>query len=409
MNVTVEPQIRIGIVMFVLWNLALGVLFLTALPYTEVEPRVVIADKHDYSRQIDDIVLSSLEQLQVYSTVYLTEENVYQKELFDADENVGVRWTKFVRRLEVPKEAPFIVRDSLGILDAKLAEFGAKIVDFEEGYVSGSRILNFQVSCTESVGDMTFHPVVETVTIVQKGVLPPHSITGQTGKIAIVVDDVGYRVEGVEAFIAISRPLSFAALPGTPFVQSEVAKASQAGYTVLLHLPMEPLNSESDPGSLSVSVSMAREEIEQIVLKGLEQVPGAIGVNNHMGSRATADVNVMRAVLSVLSDKGLFFLDSRTTPVTVSEKIAEETGIAFTMNDFFLDNKSDVEYIKERIRTLAKKALRDGYAIGILHDRRGNPQAIASMIDELETAGIELVYVEELIDRGSPEQVQVGI
>lgn len=403
MNIVFESQIRFGIVMFVLWNLAFGVLFLTVLPYTEVEPRVLLADKHDYSRQIDDIVLSSLEQLHVYSTMYLTEENVYEKELFDADENVGVRWTKFVRRLEMPKEAPFVVRDSLSILDARLAEFGAKIVDFEEDYVLGSRILSFQVSCTESVGDMTFNPVVETVTIVQNGVLPPHSVTGQTGKIAIVVDDVGYRVEGVEAFLAIGRPLSFAVLPGTPFAQSEVAKAGQAGYTVLLHLPMEPLNSESDPGSLSVNVSMPREEIEQIVLEGLEQVLGAIGVNNHMGSRATADVDVMKVVLSALSNKGLFFLDSRTTSATVSKEVAEEIGIAFGMNDFFLDNKSDVQYIKERIRTLAKKALRDGYAIGILHDRRGNPQAIASMIDELETAGIELVYVEELIERGSPE------
>lgn len=403
MNVIVEPQIRIGLVLFVLWQLALGVLFVTTLPYTEVEPKVLIVEKHDYSKYINDIVLEELEELQVYSSMYLTEENVYEKELFDADENVGITWTKFARRLEVPIEAPFIIRDSLSKLNARLAEHGARIVDFEEDYISGARIVTFQIGYTESIGNVTFHLVIETVTIVQRGVLPPHSVSGQTGKIAIVVDDVGYRVKGVEAFIAISRPLTFAALPGTPYVRSEVAKAREAGYTVLLHLPMEPLSPDSNPGPLSVKVSMTEAEIEEVILWGLEQVPGAVGVNNHMGSRATADMDVMKAVLSSLAEKGLFFLDSRTTSTTVSKAVAEEIDIALAMNDFFLDNKSDVEYIKERIRALAKKALRDGYSIGILHDRPGSPEAIAAMINELETAGIELVYIEELIGHGGAE------
>jgi polysaccharide deacetylase 2 family uncharacterized protein YibQ len=409
MNVNVRTQIRICMVLFILWNLVLGILFLTALPHigTETEhetnTQMLLVDGYDYTRQIDQILLESLEQLNISYSMHLTEEDSYERQLFDSEKNAGIKWMKFERRFELSKEVPFIALHSLDALNARLAEYGARIEDIGEDYVSGTRILSFQVSYTESVRDVMFNPVIETITIVHHGVLPSHSVTGQTGKVAIVVDDIGYRIEGVEAFIAISRPLTFAVLPYTPYVRSEAARANEAGYTVLLHLPMEPLNSAADPGPFSINVPMSEEEIQQVIEAGLSKVPYAVGVNNHMGSRATSDFDTMEKVLSILLDKGLFFLDSKTTPVSVGKEVAETIGISFTANDFFLDNNSDLEYIKERIRILAKKALRDGYAIGILHDRRGAPQAIAAMVDEIEAAGVELVYIEELINVGGTE------
>lgn len=403
MNVEVGRQTRLILVLLVMWNLAVGLLFVIASPFSEFHWKVFIIDKYDYSDELDRAVVAALAEVGYDPSLYLVENNTYEHEAFDEEYQVGIKWREYSRRLDVPRDSTLVTPKQLKVLESVIEPYGATVTEIKENYVADARIISLEVVSKQSVRETEFNLVHDSITITQYGVLPPKSITEQTGKVAIIVDDIGYRVEGVEAFLAIDRPLSFAVLPNTPYMQSEAAKIDEAGHTVLLHMPMEALDSQIDPGPGSIRVDMTRQEILETVFTDLSKVPYVKGVSNHMGSRVTANPDVMNVVLTTLLEEELFFVDSKTTSHSVVEEIASEVGIGFASNDFFLDNKSDVEYIRERIRTMAKKALRDGYAIGILHDRMGSSQAIASMIPELESAGIELVYVEELISFGTTE------
>jgi polysaccharide deacetylase 2 family uncharacterized protein YibQ len=218
--------------------------------------------------------------------------------------------------------------------------------------------------------------------------------------VAVVLDDAGMRLEELDRVLRIGRPVTLAILPGLPHSQELARRAREAGVDVLLHLPMEP----EDPslarllGEFGVRVDMSEEEIGQTVRAALRAVPGAVGVNNHMGSRATADPRVVGAVLRVVREEGLFFLDSRTTPRSSVEAVAKNLGVRTAHRSVFLDNDPSPEAVRGQVRRLAELALREGSAVGIGHANRPHtPEVLAEMAAELEQRGVQLVPLRELV------------
>jgi len=229
---------------------------------------------------------------------------------------------------------------------------------------------------------------------------PPKPIKGAGARVAVVLDDAGMRLEELDRVLRIGRPVTLAVLPGLPHSQELARKAREAGLEVLLHLPMEP----EDPslarllGEFGVRVDMSEEEIAQTVRAALRAVPGAVGVNNHMGSRATADPRVVGAVLRVVREEGLFFLDSRTTPKSSVEAVAKDLGVRTAHRSVFLDNDPSPEAVRGQVRRLAELALREGSAVGIGHANRPHTaEVLAEMASELEQRGVQLVPLRELI------------
>ncbi len=385
-------------VLALLWSIIIGSFFVVAVPFTEIE-RVLYYDKTEYSHEINAVVNSYLESLGIDKHAHLAEKNFSAQELITED--LEYKWIQFENRYYIPIEGPLVDPVTFEGLNEVLKPLGAEVLTYEEDYHSETRILHMEIGFRETIDEQVIDPVVSLMTFSQHGVLPPHSITGNRGKVAIIVDDIGYKLEGVEAFVEMGRPLNFAVLPGITHSYNESKLASEAGHTVILHLPMEPVNPNVNPGLGSVWVGMSQEEVEEVIMDGLKKVPYATGVNNHMGSRVTADEEMMTKVLLVLEEKGLPFIDSRTTRDSVVIEVGKELGMDVLTNHFFLDNRNEVEYIKERIRILAMRALREGYAIGIMHDKPDRPAAIKSILPELESAGIDLVYLGELI--GSEE------
>jgi polysaccharide deacetylase 2 family uncharacterized protein YibQ len=187
-------------------------------------------------------------------------------------------------------------------------------------------------------------------------------------RLAIVLDDAGSSNEVVGEVEKLPRDVAVAVLPNAPY-SAEVARGLVAqGREILLHMPMEPVASHGPgPGSGDVEVGLPPAEIRARVERALEVVAGARGVNNHMGSRATADVGTMREVMAVLKGRGLFFLDSRTTAETVAERVARESGVPALRRDVFLDDVIEPDAIRRSLDHAVARARAQGAALAIGH------------------------------------------
>lgn len=216
-------------------------------------------------------------------------------------------------------------------------------------------------------------------------------------RVAIIFDDAGGSLEDVEEIIAIGRPVTVAVLPGLAYSSEVARRAVAAGLEVLLHLPLEANADNEKLGPGAVRVAMSDEEIKTTVRAGLASVPGAIGVNNHMGSRGTADRRVMRAVLEVVRERRLMFVDSRTTADTVAESLAVEMGVPAARRHIFLDNTDDEEAIRREVQRLISLARTQGEAIAIGHAQRLTPRVVAQMRDEFDRRGVRVVPLSTLV------------
>ncbi|MDP9024683.1 MAG: divergent polysaccharide deacetylase family protein, partial [Candidatus Eremiobacteraeota bacterium] len=216
-------------------------------------------------------------------------------------------------------------------------------------------------------------------------------------KLALIIDDCGQWLETERGFVALPVPLTLSVLPGVRYNATIAREASDAGKGVMLHLPMETL-SGMNPGPGKVTTAMTDEEIARQVESDLAQVPLASGVNNHEGSKASADPRVMRDVLGVIARHGhLFFIDSKTNAASIGEQTASQAGVPTAARDVFLDNKDDVAYSESQLREAAAIAKRSGSAIAIGHPRPTTLAAVRALIPELQADGIEFVLAQTLV------------
>lgn len=216
-------------------------------------------------------------------------------------------------------------------------------------------------------------------------------------RLALIVDDCGQWIDTERAFIALSIPLTVSVLPDVHYTSTIASEAASAGKGVMLHLPMETL-SGLNPGPGKVTTEMTDSQITQQVEADLAQVPLAAGVNNHEGSKASADQRVMDDVIGVLAKHGnLFFIDSRTNAASVGESVAESRGIPTAGRDVFLDNQATVDYTENQLKEAAAIARKTGSAIAIGHPRPTTLEAVRDMIPQLEASGIEFVLARDLV------------
>lgn len=168
---------------------------------------------------------------------------------------------------------------------------------------------------------------------------PPIPERGSGKPIALVIDDFGNDMLGTKEMMELPIRFTAAVMPFLPTTKRDAEWAHKMGHDVIIHLPMEPTRGKKSwLGPNAITTELSDEEIKHRVLAAIEDVPHAIGMNNHMGSKATADERVMRIVLSICKEKGLFFLDSRTTDKTKIPKLAKELGVPTAGNHIFMDD-----------------------------------------------------------------------
>ena len=221
---------------------------------------------------------------------------------------------------------------------------------------------------------------------------PPHS----GAKLALIIDDCGQWVATERKFIALPVPLTMSVLPHVAYGSTISQEARSAGKGVMLHLPMETV-SGMDPGPGKVTTAMTDAQITAQVEDDLAQVPLAEGVNNHEGSKASADKRVMDDVISVIAKHGnLFWIDSRTSAASVGEEVASSSSVPTAGRDVFLDNEASVAYSEAQLREAAALAKKNGSAIAIGHPKPTTLAAVEALLPELQDEGIEFVLVSNL-------------
>ncbi|MCL6614650.1 MAG: divergent polysaccharide deacetylase family protein, partial [Firmicutes bacterium] len=205
-------------------------------------------------------------------------------------------------------------------------------------------------------------------------------------------------VDGLAEFLALPIPLTIAIMPKRRYSEACARMAAAAGRQVILHLPLEA-RSGLDPGPGAIRSGWTEERIRKELEEDLASVPGAVGVNNHMGSLGTADEALMRAILGILKEKGLFFLDSRTYAGSVAPRVAEEIGLRHAVNGKFLDpDGASGERLQELFRELIALAKKKGKAVGICHANRPYTlSALRAAIPEFAMAGVEVVPLGEIV------------
>lgn len=214
--------------------------------------------------------------------------------------------------------------------------------------------------------------------------------------LAIVVDDAGHNVADAEVYLRFPRKLTVAVLPQLAFSKEVAALTAQAGKEVILHQPMEP-SGASDPGPGAIVISYDAPMVIGLLEQNFASV-GTRGMNNHMGSLATADPHIMDTVMAYLKRTDRFFLDSRTTPNSVAAEAALRHGVPFLSRDVFLDVSADeatVEAALDRGLAIGRK---QGRAILIGHvTNRVVISVLERRLSEIEQAGFELVLLSELL------------
>ena len=215
---------------------------------------------------------------------------------------------------------------------------------------------------------------------------------------AIVIDDLGEDLEAARKLAHMPYPLTFSVLPGLAYSRETAEEAHRAGREVILHLPMEPdPGAAVKPGRGEITVGMPGAEVERVIGSDLGSVPFSKGVNNHMGSRATADARLMREVMAVLRKRNLFFIDSRTTASTAALGAARRAGVPAFFRSVFLDDSESVDYSLGQLRRFRQIVQERGVALAIGHPHPTTIQALAQFIPELERENIQLIPASELV------------
>jgi len=219
-----------------------------------------------------------------------------------------------------------------------------------------------------------------------------------SGTLAIIVDDMGSSLNEARELLSINIPLTFSLIPGLPKVTAVAELAESAGRAVMVHLPMEPQGyPQRRLESNGLLVAQSDEEITARTVALLRAVPQATGANNHMGSRFTEHEEKMLPVLKVLKGKGLFFIDSLTTPQSKGIAVAERLGVKAAVRNVFLDNQQDVGEIKKQLYAAAEMSRRKGGVIAICHPHPATITALKEAMPELQRAGITFVSAGEFV------------
>jgi len=261
-------------------------------------------------------------------------------------------------------------------------------VDPEEKLEKGVR-LTFR-----SHGAVTHRVVIEAL-----GTPPQIGATPASGsaRLAILLDDLGSDRGAADEIFALRVPVTISVLPYHAHSQDIAEAAKKNGCEVMLHLPMQSVANET-PERHELKPGFSQAQVREMVEEMLDALPEADGVNNHQGSQATADPALMRELMRVLKQEGVFYVDSRTTVATVAYDAAQQEGVpAAFRNVPFLDDVPEKNAVKHQVQLAIREAKQKGEAVAIGHPHPGTLEALREMLPEAKKQGVQLVPVSELV------------
>jgi len=229
----------------------------------------------------------------------------------------------------------------------------------------------------------------------------PKDRIGQSRKrIAILIDDIGYDLSPLKELLKIDASLTFAILPHYAHSVDAANILHKAKREILLHLPMEPHTfPDENPGMGALLLGMSDQQIEDEVNKDLDAIPHLAGVNNHMGSKFMEDETKVDIVFRQIKRRNLFFVDSRTTPLSRGPEIARKLGLRFISRKVFIDNKNDCKAIFRNLTTQIDSEFdhKSEAVVMIGHPHVKTIRALKEAIPVLRARGVDIVPVSALV------------
>lgn len=214
-------------------------------------------------------------------------------------------------------------------------------------------------------------------------------------KIIVIFDDMGPDPAAYEAVMALPGPLTLSFLPYAEGLQTLADRARGEGHAVMLHLPMQPDGPE-DPGPQSLEASMTASRLLSELAWNLDRFTGYVAVNNHMGSRFTRNDAAMRTVLSVLAERGVYFVDSKTSAGSRASEAGAAVGAPVYVRDVFLDPDSGEELVRTQLARAERIARETGFVVAICHPRRDTLAVVGPWLTSALERGYDLATVEAL-------------
>jgi len=216
-------------------------------------------------------------------------------------------------------------------------------------------------------------------------------------RISIVIDDMGINRRRTKDIAGIKANITSSYLSYAKDIPNQVRMAQDSGHQIIIHVPMQPKGHKINAGSNVLLDGMTKKEISDILNKSIDKFPMADGINNHMGSKLTEVSYAMDEVMSVLSKRGLFFLDSKTTSNSVCKELAEKHNVKYLYRNVFIDNVDNKKYVLKQLKKTEDIAINNGYAIAIGHPKRGTVKALKEWLPGLKDKNIEIIHLSDLI------------
>lgn len=218
-------------------------------------------------------------------------------------------------------------------------------------------------------------------------------------KIAIIIDDLGYKpISSLNALLDLKFPITFAIIPHLPYSSSNAISLYKNQYEIILHMPMEPGNyPTNNPGEGAILTNMNEANIREAIRSGFKSVPFCDGMNNHMGSKVTANRTLMRTIMSEVKERDMFYVDSKTSASSVAFEVAKSMHVPTAQRHVFLDHEDTYEFVIKQLEETREIADKRGLAIAIGHPYPATLKALAEKMPELDRAGYKFIFASEAV------------
>lgn len=232
------------------------------------------------------------------------------------------------------------------------------------------------------------------------------SVSDRSGKenlplVAIIIDDMGQDLNFMLELVNLKVPLTIAILPDSEQAIETAQIAVNHQLEVIIHLPLEAFNGQAAGSGADglITTSMDQKEIWSRLEASWQRLPAARGLNNHMGSKGTANQYLMEIIMDFLKQKNLFFIDSKTSPKSIAYELALKRQVPAAYRQVFLDADEDRDKIKDRLFELFSLARKNGQALGIGHPFDDTLRILKTYLPQAKNYGVELATCSQLIKR----------
>ncbi|MEM7430429.1 MAG: divergent polysaccharide deacetylase family protein [Pseudomonadota bacterium] len=216
-------------------------------------------------------------------------------------------------------------------------------------------------------------------------------------RIAIIIDDLGYRLNAGRRAVELPGAVAVAVLPATPRGSALASYAHEQGKEILVHLPLEAIDHRRDE-PIEIRQHMDQCRFLDTFSRALAAVPNATGVSTHQGSLLTQDADRMRWLMTAMAEQpSLYFVDSYTTHESVALAAARDAGVPARRRDVFLDHDRSESALEQQFARLLELARRNGVAIGVGHPYVETLSFLEHKLTTLDEFGVELVTVREVV------------